>query len=83
MHIEDHQHGGNQMLFKKKIQRKTYDPAVKRPVIRASICTGEQVAGFQNIRTGHFEEVLLIRTPGDLKDFKEMYGIVEDPEIIY
>ena len=71
------------MFFRKKIQKKTYDQAIKKPVIRASICTGEQVAGFQNIRTGHFEEVLLIRTPKDLQEFKEMYGIVEDPEIIY
>ena len=71
------------IFFKKKTQKKTYDPTVRKPVIRASICTGEQVAGFQDIRTGHFEEILLIRNPRDLKEFKDIYGITEDLEIIY
>ena len=71
------------IFFKKKTQKKTYDPKVRKPVIRASICTGEQVAGFQDIRTGHFEEILLIRNSKDLKEFKDIYGITEDLEIIY
>ena len=62
-------------LFKKKTDRKTYDRATQRPVIRASICTGEQVAGFKDIRTGRMEEVMLIRTPADLDAFREQYGI--------
>ena len=33
--------------------------------------------------TGHFEEILLIRNPKDLKEFKDIYGITEDLEIIY
>ena len=33
-------------LFKKKIMKKTYDREHMKPVIRASICTGEEVAGF-------------------------------------
>ena len=32
-------------LFKKKIMKKTYDREHMKPVIRASICTGEEVAG--------------------------------------
>ena len=71
------------IFFKKKTQKKTYDPKVRKPVIRASICTGEQVAGFQDIRTGHFEEIQLIRNPKDLKEFKDIYNITEDLEIIY
>lgn len=71
------------IFFKKKTQKKTYDPKVRKPVIRASICTGEQVAGFQDIRTGHFEEIQLIKNPKDLKEFKDIYGITEDLEIIY
>ena len=44
------------------------------PVIRCSICTGEQVAGFRNGQTGRFEEVMLIRSPADLEEFKQRYG---------
>lgn len=61
-------------LFKKKI-KKTYDRENLRPVLRCSICTGEQVAGFKNIHTGKFEEVTLIRNERELKEFMEMYGI--------
>ena len=38
-------------LFKKNIVTKTYDKENKKPVIKASICNGEQVAGFKNIHT--------------------------------
>ena len=47
-------------LFKKKIVKKTYDREHMKPVIRASICTGEEVAGFKDIRTGKIEENMLI-----------------------
>ena len=53
------------------------------PAIRCSICTGEQVAGFKNQETGRFEEVMLIRSPGDLELFKEQYGISGEIEKIY
>ena len=43
--------------------------------IKTSICNGEQVAGFKDIRTGKWEEVMLIKTQADLAKFKEMYGI--------
>ena len=36
-------------LFKKKIVKKTYDREHMKPVIRASICSGEEVAGFKDI----------------------------------
>ena len=62
-------------LFKKKTVIKTYDKENKKPVIKASICNGEQVAGFKDIRTGKWEEVMLIKTQADLAKFKEMYGI--------
>ena len=47
----------------------------QKPVIRCSICTGEQVAGFKNIHTGKFEEVMLIRNESDRRTFMEMYDI--------
>ena len=71
------------MCFKKKTIKKTYDKSIKKPVIKASICNGEQVAGFRNITTGAFEEVMLIKTPDDLALFKETYGITEEIEKIY
>ncbi|MGN0316301.1 MAG: aspartate dehydrogenase [Lachnospira sp.] len=48
------------------------------PVIKASICNGEQVAGFKDIHTGKIEEVMLIKSPSDLEKFKTMYGINEE-----
>ena len=62
---------------------KTYDKEKTRPAIRCSICTGEQVAGFLNKRSGHFEEIALIRSPKDLEDFKRTYGITGDVEKFY
>ncbi|MCR5671073.1 MAG: aspartate dehydrogenase, partial [Butyrivibrio sp.] len=59
------------MFFKKKNVRKTYDKENKKPVIKASICNGEQVVGFQDIHTGAFEEVMLIRNSEDLSRFKD------------
>ena len=52
------------------------------PVIRCSICTGEQVAGFRR-EDGRFEEVMLLRSPDDLADFKARYGIQGEIEKIY
>ena len=71
------------MFFKKKIEKKTYDPNRKRPCIRVSICTGEQVAGFEDLETGKFDEVMLIRTGNDLDEFRKTYGITEDIKKIY
>ena len=72
------------MLFGKKKQvRGGYDEAEKTPVIRCSICTGEQVAGFLRKDTGTFEEVMLIRGEEDLSAFREAYGITGEIKKIY
>ena len=65
-------------LFKKKTIVKTYDKDNKNPVIKASICNGEQIAGFKDIHTGKIEEVMLIKSPADLDAFKKMYGIDDE-----
>ena len=65
-------------LFKKKTIVKTYDKDNKKPVIKASICNGEQIAGFKDIHTGKIEEVMLMKSPADLDAFKKMYGIDEE-----
>jgi len=66
------------MFFRKKSQVKRV-PAGMMPVIHASICTGEQAAGFEDA-SGRFEEVMLIRDEEDLRRFAEEYGI--DPGTI-
>lgn len=68
------------LLFGKKKQtaeKISFDPRTQRAVLRCGICTGEQVAGFRNIQTGKFEEVMLIRNDEDLAQFKTQYGIQE------
>ena len=66
------------MFFKKKQETRTYDRQTQKPVIRSSICTGEKSAGFRDLRTGKFTEILLLRTPGDLEEFRRLYGIGEE-----
>lgn len=65
------------MILKKKQQKKTYDYDKEnmRPILRCSICTGEQVAGFRNIHTGKFEEITVIRNEQELEAFMKTYDI--------
>ena len=65
------------MFFGRKRKKCAYDRENQKPVIRSSICTGEQVAGFKNIHTGKFSAVLLIRNSGDLQEFLDTYDISE------
>ena len=63
------------MFGKKKLEKREFDPAIYRPVLKCSICTGETVAGFKNMNTGKFEEVMLIMNEKDLKLFMKTYGL--------
>jgi len=65
---------------RKKRSAPSYDKTGKIPVIRSSICTGEQVAGFKDPVSGKFEELLLIRDSNDLEEFLSQYQ-VEESEI--
>lgn len=68
------------MFFKKKkgkIQVLEYDKEKEIPVLRCSICTGEQVAGFKDIHTGKIRDLMLIKSEQDLEKFKMMYGVDE------
>lgn len=69
------------MLWKKSKRSKLvsdFDKTGKKPVIRSSICTGERVAGFKDEKTGHVEELMLIRDENDLREFLLMYGVMEN-----
>lgn len=56
---------------------KQYDKNDWKPVIKCSICNGEQVAGFKDIHTGKFEEIMLIRDNDDLNVFLKRYGLTD------
>ncbi len=70
-------------FFHKKNRKPAAQTYKGTPVIRCSICTGEQVAGFRDGETGRFEEVMLLRSPGDLEQFRQQYGISGEIEKIY
>ena len=54
-----------------------YDKTGKVPVVRSSICTGEQVAGFKDSVSGRFQELMLIRDDRDLQEFLARYQVRE------
>ena len=66
------------MLFRKRQKTLDYDRERLRPVLRASICTGETAAGFRDKQTGKFTEYALIRTEADLEEFLRTYGLTRD-----
>ena len=70
------------MFFRKRKKQPAadYDKGGKIPVIRSSICTGEQVAGFKDPASGKFEELMLIRDNRDFQEFLRRYQ-VEEAEI--
>ena len=59
-------------FFKKKEKAAPsgdFDRENEKPIIKASICNGEQIAGFKNIHTGIMREIMLIKTSADLEYF--------------
>lgn len=64
-------------MFGKKKVIKQYDKNNWKPVIKCSICTGEQVAGFKDIHTGKFEEVMLIKNSRDMDAFMQIYDVTD------
>lgn len=64
------------MFWKKApVQKTSYDTENQIPILKCSICNGEQVAGFKDIHTGKFEEIMCIKNNADLEEFKQRYGI--------
>lgn len=62
-------------MFHKKVQKEPYDRELQKPVIKSSICTGEKVAGFKDVQTCKFTEVMLIQNSKDMDLFLEKYDI--------
>ena len=71
------------MFGKKKKTRLNYDREKQKPVLHKSICTGETTAGFKDLGSGVYHDVMLIRNDADLADFMEACGIQEVPETEY
>ena len=62
---------------KKEPKKLAFDPEKQKPVLRCSICNGEQVAGFKDLESGAFTEIALIRSPHELQELCELYGVAE------
>lgn len=60
---------------KKLVVTEQFDEENYRAVLKCSICTGEQVAGFKNIHTGEFHDIMLIKNADDLDAFQELYDV--------
>ena len=65
---------------KKKSAKALVVPEGCEPVLRCSICTGEQVLCLQRDGSSELEEVMLIRSPGELDEVCRASGL--DPESI-
>lgn len=50
-----------------------FPPERYEPVLRKSICTGETTACMRDRETGKVHEVMLIRSPADLRQFARDY----------
>ena len=66
------------MIFgKKKDKTPSYDKEHEVPALKSSICTGEQTAGFLDVQTNRFRDVMLVKNPEDIEAFKRLCGVDE------
>ena len=66
---------------KPKTRALSYDPATQQPAVRKSICTGEMTAGFIDLNTGKFTDLMRLDGPRDLEQFKKDTGAEQIKEI--
>ena len=71
------------MFGRRKVNVKSYDRETLEPVIRKSICTGEEVAGFMEKESGKFSSVMLLKSDKDLDAFRREWGIDGEIKTIY
>ncbi len=65
------------MFRKKRAVQTDYEKENWKPILKCSICSGEQVAGFKNLHTGEFREETLICNEEELRAFMHKYGIAD------
>ena len=64
-------------LFRKRApEPPRFPPEDFEPVLRCSICTGEQTACLRDRKTGELHEVMPIRSEEELEAFCQRYGEV-------
>ena len=74
--VEMHQDFGKTPYYERYLAETIpFDPKTQYAVIRASICTGERVAGFKSRADGHFTEVMVLRNDMDEQKFLNAYHL--------
>ena len=71
------------LFSRKKEAPPLYPPEKWEPVLRCSICTGEQVACMRDRESGKLREIMLIRDEGDLAAFRKTYGVTGEIPRVY
>ena len=66
----------------KKIAKIEYNKETEVPAVKSSICIGEKTAGFLEVSTGKYRDVMLIKSDADIDLFKKACG-VDDVRKIY
>ena len=69
--------------FKKKkpIDIYRYNKGTEVPAVKSSICTGEKTAGFLEVNTGKYRDIMLVESDADIEAFKSACGVDEVKEI--
>lgn len=70
-------------MLRRKKTMVSFDPQTQEPVIRCSICTGEQTLCFREKATGRVEEIMLVRDQRELAEFCRRNGVPEPVEKTY
>lgn len=63
----------SQEIYKKRGEG--YDRDWMKPIVKNSFQKGEQTAGFKNLQTGEFLEIMKIHDSKDMDKFLEVYEI--------
>ncbi len=71
------------LFSRKKETPPQFPPERFEPVLRCSICTGEQVACMRERETGKLREIMLIRSDADLASFRRTYGVSGEIRRVY
>jgi hypothetical protein len=57
-----------------------WDPDKEYPVLKCSICNGEQVLGLKDKATGEFRELACIKGNDELAEWKRTLGVSDIPK---
>lgn len=62
---------------KDQIRKIEYNKETEVPAVKSSICTGEKTAGFLEVNTGKYRDVMLVKSDADIDLFKKACGVDE------